>query len=453
MRLLLTSLLFALAAPASAQTLADTLGGCLGNPPLRTIPADPSNYRTLLAGLQPGDRLLLAAGVYGQGLPFQGQNGTPGSCITVEGAESGPRAVFTARPCCNTISIRDSSYLALRHLEVDGSASPDVDGVKAEGDASFAHHITLDDLYVHDHDADQQIVGISTKCPAWNWVIRRTIVRGAGTGLYLGNSDGSAEFVNGLVEHNLVYDTIGYNMQIKHQNGRPSTALGAPASATTLVRHNVFSKASGGGTGANARPNLLLGHWPLTGPGSSDVYQVYGNVFHQNPTEALFQGTGQLAFYANLLLNDAGDAANFQAHEGGSTRNVEVFHNTIVASGVGLRVIGLDPGAYLRRVRANAAFAATPFSLAAGVAAADNVSDARASAATYLGNPDAPLGAGLSFFPRAGQLSGAPADLSGLSAFLDWDRDFNYLPFAAAFRGAYSGQGANPGWTPALERK
>jgi hypothetical protein len=267
-----------LAAPVSAQTLADTVGGCLGHPPLRTITADPSNYRARLPTLVPGDRLLLAAGIYAQGL------------------------------CCNTVSLRDSSYLAIRHLEVDGSAQPDVDGVKAEGDAAFTHHITLEDLDVHDHDANQEIVGINTKCPSWNWVIRRNIVRRAGTGLYLGNSDGTAEFVNSLVEHNLVYDTIGYNMQIKHQEARPSTALGAPANGTTVIRHNVFSKASGGGTGADARPNLLVSHWPLTGPGSSDVYLIYGNLLYQNPTEALFQAAGHVAFYANLLVNDPATA-------------------------------------------------------------------------------------------------------------------------------------------------
>lgn len=443
----------ALAVPASAQTLADTVGGCLGSPPLRTIAGNPTNYRTLLAGLIPGDRLLLAAGTYTQGLPFQDQHGQPGRCLVVEGPQSGPRAVFTARPCCNTVSLRDSSYLAIRHLEVDGSAAPEVDGVKAEGDAAFTHHITLENLDVHDHDADQQIVGISTKCPSWNWVIRRTVVRGAGTGLYLGNSDGTAEFVNGLIEHNLVYDTIGYNMQIKHQEARPSTALGAPPSGTTILRHNVFSKASGGATGGNARPNLLLGHWPLTGPGSTDVYQIYGNFLYQNPTEALFQGSGQMAFYANLLVNTSGDAANFQFHEGGGVRNVEAFHNTIVASATGLRVTGLDAGAYLRRVRANAVFAATPLSLAAGVTGTANETGTQAAAATYLQSPGAPLGAGLSLFPRVGQLTGAAADLSGLSAFLDWDRDFNGVAFDPAFRGGYSGEGSNPGWTLALERK
>lgn len=54
-------------------TLAQTLSGCNGAAPLRTIQATPSNYRSLIAGLIPGDRLLLAAGTYTQGLPLHGK--------------------------------------------------------------------------------------------------------------------------------------------------------------------------------------------------------------------------------------------------------------------------------------------------------------------------------------------------------------------------------------------
>ncbi|TVR64301.1 MAG: hypothetical protein EA420_05500 [Candidatus Competibacteraceae bacterium] len=33
-------------------------------------------------------------------------------------------------------------------------------------------------------------------------------------------------------------------------------------------QHNTFDKAIGGAEGGNARPNVLLGHWPLAGPGA-----------------------------------------------------------------------------------------------------------------------------------------------------------------------------------------
>jgi len=437
----------ALATTAWTQTLADQVSGCVGNPPEQTVDADPSNYRSLLPALGPGDRLRLAAGTYALGLPIDALNGQAGRCIVIEGPETGPRAAFTGRSCCNTVSITDSSYVAIRNLELDGMGLA-VDAVKAESPSVSAHHITLENLDIHGHGADQQIVGINTKCPAWNWVVRRNVITGAGTGMYFGDSDGSAEFVAGLVEHNLVRDTIGYNMQVKHQNTR-STGLGMPATAQTVIRHNVFSKAQGYSTGANARPNLLVGHWPLSGAGANDVYLIYGNFFHQNPSEALFQGTGHVALYANVFLNDFGDAVSFQFHEGGSVRNAEVFHNTVVASGDGIRVTGAEAG-YTQRVRANAAFSPQPIS---APGQSDNVAAAYAAAGSYLTNPTAPPGAGLSFFPLPGTLTGPAADLSGVSGFLDYDRDFNGTVFDPAFRGAYSGEGANPGWAVALDRK
>ena len=219
------------------------------SPPRRTVyNGTPANYLGLLAILQPGDTLSLAAGTYPDGLPINNMNGTAGNPIIITGPASGPRAIFTGRNCCNTVSIRDSSYIEIYNLELDGLGQAG-DGVKAEGDATWAHHITLENLYIHDHDADQQIVGINTKCPAWDWVIRRNVIDTAGTGIYLGNSDGSAPFVRGLIEGNLIADTIGYNMQIKHQNPRP-TGIGMPTGDNeTIIRHNVFSKANNASSG------------------------------------------------------------------------------------------------------------------------------------------------------------------------------------------------------------
>jgi hypothetical protein len=436
-----------LAAPVSAQTLADTVSGCLGNPPERTIAGTPGNYLSLLAGLGPGDRLLLAAGTYPGGLPISGTNGAPGRCITIEGPETGARAVFPGRDCCNTVAINDSSYVALRHLDLDGQGRAG-DGVKAESPSTFAHHILLDGLRIWGHDADQAIVGISTKCRAWNWVIRRCRITGAGTGLYLGNSDGSAEFVGGLIEHNLVRDTIGYNAQIKHQTGR-ATGLGIPASAVTIVRHNVFSKAANASTGDDARPNLLVGHFPLSGAGASDVYQIYGNFFYRNPVEALFQGEGNIAFYANTLVNDlvsGHPAVTIQPHND-LPRAVDVFHNTIVSRG-GLSVSGGAPG-YVQRVTANAVF--SDAALSGGTQSA-NVWAVYSSAASFLAAPFAAPGAGLDLFPLPGALRG-PAVASGGSAFTDGNRDFDGAPYDDTFRGAYSGEGTNPGWPLALEGK
>lgn len=426
------------------------IGGCAGTVPERTLAAGPGDYLAILGTLQPGDLLALEGGTYAGGLPVDGVAGEPDRCIVIEGPAAGPPAVFTGRDCCNTVSLRDASYLVIRNLELDGQGRAG-DGVKAEAESTACHHITLENLYIYGHGADQQIVGINTKSPAWNWVIRWNVIEAAGTGIYLGDSDGGQEFVGGLIEHNLITATLGYNLQIKHQNGR-DVGLGMPADAVTIIRHNVLSKAENAATGAGARPNLLLGHWPLSGPGSDDDYLVYGNFFHQNPTgEALIQAEGNVIIYANLLLNDVGSAVFIQPHND-LPRRIRIFQNTVVASETGIRVVGGAPG-FEQRLIGNASFASTPL---AGGTQLGNVTDAYAAASDYLVNPTGVLTGmtdRLDLYPLPGTLGGDPLDLSGLDAYADWNRDFNGLPRPGTFRGAYAGEGSNPGWLPALERK
>ena len=436
---------------ARAQSLAEVIGGCGGAPPTTTKTANPSDYLTKLSTLAPGERLLLDPGTYSSGLPINSLNGSAGACIFIEGPATAPPAIFTGRDCCNTVSIRSSSYIVIRGLELDGQGRAG-DAVKAEFDSAFAHHITLENLNIHGHDGDQQIVGINTKSLAWNWVIRSSVIDGAGTGIYLGNSDGEGEFVRGLIEHNLIRRTIGYNMQIKHQNGR-NTAAGIPSSATTIIRHNVFSKGQNGATGSAARPSLLVGHWPLSGSGSSDTYQIYGNLFYENPTEALFQGEGNVVLHDNLFVkNQAPDgfaAVSIQPHND-VPKAIEVFHNTVVAAGPGIRIVGAN-GSFQQRARANAVFSQAPQIVAP--ATTDNVSDLYANAGNYLVDATSSIGAGLDLFPLAGALLSSAADLNGLTAFADWDRDFNDASRDGTFRGAYAGEGINPGWSLALSNK
>lgn len=400
----------------------------------------------MLAGAGPADRVRLAAGTYLQGLPFTNRNGQPNRCLVVEGPVDGPPARFTGSDSFNTVSFRNASYIAVRNLELDGLDLAG-DGVKAEGDAQWSHHITVENLRLVGYGPEQARVGISTKHPAWNWVIRRNTIVGAGTGLYLGNSDGSAEFVGGLIEENLILDSIGYDAQIKHQTGR-NTALGIPASADTIIRHNVFSKAQGYSTGNDARPNLLVGHWPLTGDGSTDRYLVYGNLFYQNPSEALFQGEGNIALYANLFLNRDGPAIHVQPHND-RPQMVEVFWNTVVASTRGVRVTGGEVG-YVQRVRFNAVFSGLGIS---GGVQSDNVSDLFTAAGGYLVDPGGTIGADLSLFPLAGALDGSPLDTTGFDVFLDWNRDFDHLTRAGTLRGAYGTEEGGPNWQLALAMK
>ena len=188
---------------------------------------NPANYLALVDQLQPGDTLQLAAGTYTDQLQLSGLHGAAGAFITITGPASGAAAVFLADNCCNTVELDDVSYVEVSHLTLDGNGT---NGTFAVDSRSPTHHITISDLYIINYGADQQMDGISTKGSAWNWIVRRNRIIGAGTGMYFGNSDGSAPFVAGLIEYNVVLDTLGYNVQIKHQNPRP-TDIGLPIEA------------------------------------------------------------------------------------------------------------------------------------------------------------------------------------------------------------------------------
>jgi hypothetical protein len=391
--------------------------------------ANPSDYRTVLASLVPGDTLLLAPGTYLQGLPLDSMHGTASAPIIIRGAEN-QSSLFVARDCCNTVQLDNTSYVEIHNLTLDGVQ---LDGPFAVDARGTSHHITLENLRIINHGAHQQTVGISTKGPAWNWVIRRNVIIGAGTGIYLGSSDGSAAFVAGLIEHNLIVDTLGYNMQIKHQLPRP-TNVGLPTGMNrTIIRHNVFSKQNNASSGGDARPNLLVGHFPLSGEGVNDRYEIYGNFFHQNPTEALFQGEGNIALYDNLFVNASGSAINIQPHQS-VPREIIVYHNTVVATGTGIRVSGGAAG-FTQRIVANAAFAGTPIS---GPNQASNITGTYAGAADELNAPFAAPGQ-LDLFPKAGRLTGPTISLTEFAQFADGTRDFDHRARAGDFRGAYEG--------------
>lgn len=423
---------------AGARCILGLLGAFLLAPGVAaadTYVATPSDYLVLLRKLQPGDTLVLAPGSYLNGLPVHGMVGLPGKPIVIRGPQSQPFARFVARPSANTVSILNSAYVEIRNLELDGRGLP-VDAVRAEAHANWAHHITLDGLTITGHGEDQSVVGISTFCPAWGWAIRNNVIVGAGTGMYLGNSDGNAPFVGGIIEHNLVIDTIGYNLQIKHQRPRPRIEGMPQGNSMTIIRHNVFSKSANSSIGKMARPNLLVGHWPPNGPGVEDTYAIYGNFFYQNPTEALFQGEGNFTFYSNVLVNTFGDAINIQPHNA-VPRRIDVFHNTVLAANSGIRVSGGHP-AYTQRVMANTVFANTP---TVGGEQHANKTGLLAEAADHLAEPFAPPGR-LDLSPKPGKLTTAPFNFVQQAPIPDLNRDFDGRMYLRPIAGAYSGNGA-----------
>ncbi|MCC6535417.1 MAG: hypothetical protein IT531_22945 [Burkholderiales bacterium] len=426
-----------------AIVLCSAAGAAVG----RTLHATPESYRALLAQLKPGDTLLLEPGEYRDGLPVHYLLGSPAAPIVIRGPAQDRPALFIARSRANTVSIIDSAHVHIRDLTLDGRSIA-VDAVKAEGHARFAHHITLENLTIVGHDASQQNVGISTKCPAWGWVIRSNRIHRAGTGMYLGNSGGIGPFYGGLIEHNLVTDPIGYAIQIKHQHARPALELAPRGRHVTVIRHNVLSKANGGSAGPDARPNLLLGHWPLAGEGSSDEYLVYGNFFHENPHEALIQAEGNVAFYSNVLQNRHGPGVHVQPHND-VPRQVRIVANTIITSGSPIVVRTNEATVPTQQVvHGNAVFSPHP---AAGGVQSGNLHFAFDEASKLLAS--APGELALDPYPTSDALRCAALDPGLVHGMQEASCDFNGRSRAMNYCGAYAGHGRNPGWLPALALK
>lgn len=413
------------------------------------VPGNPTNYLSLLRNLHPGETLLLAPGIYqetenGSGLPIFHLKGTADKPIVISGPETGPRPVFYANAKRNTVRIVDASYVTIRNFDLDGR-NLDVDGVKAEG---ISDHITLENLCIKNHGNNQQTVGISTKAPAWDWVIRRNIILGAGTGIYLGDSDGTKPFIHGLIEYNLIRDTLGYNVEIKHQLPRPGIPGMPTAASATIIRHNVLSKAEKGSMGGMARPNLLVGHFPLAGDGAEDVYEIYGNFFYENPTgEPLFQGEGNLAVYNNLFWNDRGDAILVRPHNA-YPRKVAIFWNTVVSHGAGIKIIGGSDD-YKQSAIGNLAFGSPPILSKEQRA---NLVGPMESAKSYLQHPELPLGK-LDLSPLQGKVAALNINPSRFAVFDDALFDFDSARRENNSVGAYEDRRNVVRWLPALELK
>lgn len=408
---------------------------------------DSSSYFARLKQLQPGDYLQLKPGIYRKGLPIHHLQGNHLAPITISGPTNQQPAIFVGRSGHNTVSIINSSHITIRNLVIDGAGLP-VDGIKCEGHADWAHHITLENLQIYGHDNNQGIVAISTKCPAWNWIIRNNIIKNAGTGIYLGNSDGKAPFIAGLIEHNLITHTIGYNLQIKHQLPRPSAPNIPTEKQHTIIRHNVFSKTDQSNSKQSARPNLLVGHWPAYGSGKNDQYLIYGNFFYQNATESLFQGEGKIAFYNNLLVNHQGNAIRIQSRSK-QPDDINIFFNTILTANASIILSSSrSKSTSSYQITHNAIFTGVPW-VELSLAKNNLVYDSRL-ARRYLIQPNISVGQiNLNLISQDKIIP--KLNINHLKNYLDWNVDFDGRVSDHRF-GAYTNEKALR-WYPSLEIK
>lgn len=407
-------------------------------------------YLNLLGQLQPGDTLLLPAGTYRERLDLSDMRGTVNGWITITGPSSGAPAIITTDSgCCNIVQLGDSTYLAIMNLIIDANGevlNSGLDGINAND--GITHDILIENCIIQGISDHQQTVGISTKSTAWNWTVRANVFVEAGTGIYFGSSDGSAPFVAGVVEGNLFVDTIGYNMQIKFQNPYTASPEMPIGPNRTIIRNNVFMRRRAQSTWPSdrldgIRPNLLVGGFPSSGAGSNDLYEIYGNFFYQNADgENLIQASGRVAIHDNVFV-DGSDAAIELIDHDLPLGLSHVYNNTIYSAFRGIRLASVAREE--STVVGNLVFADQPIS-GSITSQADNITDSVANAILYVSSPSNQLGQ-MDFYPLPGQAQGGPLELSRYFSHTQFDQDFDGTPKGDnRFRGAYAGEGANPGW-------
>jgi hypothetical protein len=410
----------------------------------------PTFYLELLARLAPGDTLELPAGTYSQRLNISDLRGTAAQWITIAGPPSGPPAIITTTSdCCNNVQLGNTAYVAIKNLTIDANSegvNVSVDAINAKD--GVTHDILIENCVIIGAALDQATVGIATRSPAWNWTIRRNRILNAGTGMYLGNSDGSAPFVGGLIENNLFSDTIGYNVEIKFQNAYTAPTGMPTGTRRTIIRDNVFLKRRAQSSWpaskvVGIRPNLLVGGFPDSGAGASDLYEIYGNFFYQNADgESLIQASGRVAIHDNVFVGAQGYSIHLIDHDR-PLRYADVYNNTIYGGSTGIR---FGSGAREQsRVAGNLVFAMTPISGTAGTQL-DNITAPVTEAGQFVAAPSMQLGT-MNFYLLSGAAQGSPIDLTPFASQSDFDRDFNGSTKAdGRYRGAYAGDGTNPGW-------
>ncbi|MDZ4402786.1 right-handed parallel beta-helix repeat-containing protein [Prosthecobacter sp.] len=409
--------------------------------------AQPENYRRLLTTLKPGDTLVLAAGVYERGLPVSDSHGTPEAWITIQGPEEGVAEIRQTQ-VANCVELKQCSHVALKKLSILGGGPQGISGlfgISAQGGLkNSVHHILIEDCIISDWNTSQQAVGISTKTPTWDWTIRRNIIRNCGTGLYLGNSNGADPFIRGVIEHNLVQDPIGYCMEIKFQKTRP-VIDGMPTTASrTIIRHNVFIKNDAPSPDGD-RANLLVGGFPDSGPGSDDLYEIYGNFLWHNPRESLLQASGRVSIHDNVFADCPANAAITVRNHDLPVKLAHIYNNTIYAAARGIRIASAatDGAAII----GNVVFAGEPLSLHNTITnVRENVTGPVADAALHLANPQMTLGS-LDLHPKLGSCEGTPLDLSSFADQTAFDLDFSGAAKGERrIRGAYASPATKTGW-------
>ena len=290
---------------------------------IRVTPEDDWFARLAGAGLQPGDELVLAKGVYSDPRRLEiSHRGTAENPITIRGEEG---AVFQ-RPDArqNSLNIAGSAHLVIRDLEITGGSS----GIRihTKGDLA-ASDITLENLHIH-HTG-----GPAVTCNHENNIYRGMVFRnnhihhtgGHGEAFYLGSNnakDGrttgaiTGALIEGNYIHHLDSDQISQGDGIELKDG----------SWGNVVRRNVIHDTK--------YPAIIAYGTDGKEPNRIEQNLIWNSGDHgiQVAAEAVVSG--------NIISRTDADGIRSQKHQSAIPGNLEIINNTILESGA--RAVRID---------------------------------------------------------------------------------------------------------------
>jgi len=282
-----------------------------------------SNWFNLLNGssLNPGDEVVLSAGVYSQSsrLSF-GSFGTAENPIVVRAAEGANVVITRPNASQNVMDIEGAQYVTFRGIDIVGGSA----GIRIRRKSGRQPiSLTFEDMVVRDTDAG----GITANESGTMYdglIFRRNEITNVGglAGYYLGcnNASGGVTdcvFKNGLVEGNYVHDLgggVGDGIQVKD------------GSYNNIIRDNVVVNSGGGGS---------VGIFVYGTDGNNDARNIIeGNVIWNSGDNAI-QAAAEATIRNNIIFSAGSGLSGIaiQRNQSNVPGNLTIVNNTIFSTG------------------------------------------------------------------------------------------------------------------------
>ena len=288
-----------------------------------------SDWFTVLNGdhLEPGDEVVLAAGVYREARRLVlGHRGTADQPILIRAAEDARSVLQRPDARQNTINMIGAQHLVLRGLEITGGST----GIRLmRSDSHACQFVTIEQMHIH-HVGGPAITANSPGNAYQGLRFRRNHIHhtsGHGEGFYLGSNnrpDGSTAgyMFNSVVEGNYIHDLNGPGISqgdgIEIKDG----------SYNNVVRDNVIHDTNYPGvivygTDGNA-PNLV----------ERNVIWNSGDHGIQAAAEAIIQN--------NIVFNNRADGIHSHRHQSAQVGSLRILYNTVVCNRPNTAAIGIS---------------------------------------------------------------------------------------------------------------